>query len=648
MTMSSDPRHSTPVDVVSTRSNNKDPDPGSATLDGQASAGESGPVFDPGAFTRNLTTAPGVYRMIDDQDQVIYVGKARNLKNRVSSYFGRGDHQTPKTRALIRQIADIQIIVTHTETEALILENNLIKELKPRYNILLRDDKSYPYIFLSTSDTFPRLSYHRGARSEKGRYFGPYPGATAVRETLNQLQKLFRVRQCEDSFFSNRSRPCLQYQIKRCSAPCVGLIQADDYQRDIRHAILFLEGKDRQIIDELVVKMDHAAEQLDFEQAAVYRDRIANLRKVLEHQHISSERGDLDVIACRTQAGIACVEVFYIRAGHTLGNKAFFPSHTAEATAVDILAAFIPQYYLGRQSPAEIIVSETPDGVEVLAAALSDSAGRRVTISSRVKGERAKWLQMAMTNAAQDLQQRLSSRSNIGQRFSELQEALNLDSMPMRLECFDISHISGQATVASCVVFTLEGPLKSDYRRFNIEDITPGDDYAAMKQALKRRYTRVQKGEGKLPDILFIDGGKGQVAQAEQVLEELQINGVQIIGIAKGPERRAGEEWLYNPDQQQVFKLQADAPALHLIQQIRDEAHRFAISGHRARRQKAQNTSTLEQIPGIGAGRRRLLLKQFGGLQGVKRAGVEDLLAVKGINRELAQRIYDTFHSEQE
>ena len=603
--------------------------------------------FDSKTFVRDLTSRPGVYRMIDAQGQVIYVGKARNLKKRVSSYFGRSE-QPPKTRALVRQINDIQIIVTHTETEALILENNLIKELKPRYNILLRDDKSYPYIFLSTGHAFPRLSYHRGGRREKGRYLGPYPSAGAVRETLNLLQKLFRVRQCEDTFYSNRSRPCLQYQIKRCSAPCVGLINDTDYQCDVRHAVMFLEGRDSQVIDELVNRMDQASEALAFEQAAVYRDQIASLRKVLERQHVSAERGDRDVIACRVQAGVACVEVFYIRAGHNLGNKAFFPKHTADVTAAEILAAFIPQYYLGRQTPAEIIVNEMPEEGELLAKALSDSAGRRISISSRVKGERAKWLQMAVANADQDLQRRLASRSNIAQRLSLLQEALQLDSMPMRLECFDISHISGQATVASCVVFNHEGPLKADYRRFNIEDITPGDDYAAMKQALSRRYMRLKKGEGKLPDILFIDGGKGQVTQAEQVLEELQISGVLIIGIAKGPERRAGEEWLYSPEQGREFQLQADSPALHLIQQIRDEAHRFAITGHRQRRQKVQNTSTLEQIPGIGAGRRRLLLKQFGGLQGIARAGVEDLAALKGINRELAQRIYDTFHVEQE
>jgi len=621
--------------------------------EGQVDAGQvaKDALFDGRAFARKLTTRPGVYRMLDGQGQVIYVGKARNLKNRVSSYFGRSE-QPPKTRALVRQIHDIQVIVTHTETEALILENNLIKELKPRYNILLRDDKSYPYIFLSTQHKFPRLAYHRGARRDKGRYLGPFPSAGAVRETLNLLQKLFRVRQCEDSFYSNRTRPCLQYQIKRCSAPCVGLIDVADYDYDVRHAVMFLEGKDNQIIDELVHKMDQASEQLAFEQAATYRDQIASLRKVLERQHVSAERGDHDVIACCVQGGLACVEVFYIRAGHNLGNKAFFPKQAGDATVAEILAAFIPQYYLGNQDstrcPAEIIVNESPEDVELLVAALSDSAGRRVSINSRVIGERAKWLAMAAANATQDLQQRLSSRSNMSQRFSQLQEALNLDSIPVRLECFDISHISGEATVASCVVFNLEGPVKSDYRRFNIEGITPGDDYAAMKQALNRRYMRLKKGEAKLPDILFIDGGKGQVAQAEQVLEEFQINGVLIIGIAKGPERRPGEEWLYSPEQGREFRLQADAPALHLIQQIRDEAHRFAITGHRQRRQKAQNTSTLEQIPGIGAGRRRLLLKQFGGLQGVARAGVEDLAAVKGINRELAQRIYDTFHVEQE
>jgi excinuclease ABC subunit C len=621
---------------------------GVADVTGDAGGADSPAAFDARAFIRNLTSRPGVYRMFDAQGNVIYVGKARNLKNRVSSYFGRSD-VSPKTRALVRQISDMRVIVTHTETEALILENNLIKEHRPRYNILLRDDKSYPYIFLSRAHSFPRLAYHRGAKREEGRYFGPYPGAGAVRETLNLLQKLFLVRQCEDSFFRNRSRPCLQYQIKRCSAPCVGLIEQQQYQQDVRHAAMFLEGRDSQIIDELVTKMDEASEGLAFEQAAVYRDQIASLRKVIERQHVSGDIGDVDVIACLLQGGIACVEVFFIRGGHNLGNRAFFPQHTADASVAEILAAFIPQYYLDRQCPGEIIVNEAPEDAALLAEVLCDNAGHRVVIKSRVKGERARWLDMALANARQDLQNRLASKYNLENRFNDLYNILNLESMPERLECFDISHISGSETVASCVVFNQEGPLKTDYRRFNIADITPGDDYAAMQQALRRRYTRLKKGEGKLPDILFIDGGKGQVNQALKVLEELQITGVTVIGVAKGPERRPGEEWLFCPGlSEPILRLQGDAPALHLIQQIRDEAHRFAIGGHRQKRQRRQNTSVLEQIPGIGAGRRRLLLKQFGGLQGVASAGVEDLASLKGINRELAQRIYDTFHVETE
>ena len=614
----------------------------------KADPGGSAPAFDVKTFLRNLTSRPGVYRMIDVHGNVIYVGKARNLKKRVSSYFGRSD-PSPKTRTLVEQIHDIQIIVTHTETEALILENNLIKEYKPRYNILLRDDKSYPYIFLARTHAFPRLAYHRGAKREEGQYFGPYPSAGAVRDTMNLLQKLFQVRQCEDSFFRNRSRPCLQYQIKRCSAPCVGLIDQEGYAEDVRHAAMFLEGRDNQIIDELVAKMDLASESLAFEQAAVYRDQIASLRKVIERQHVSGDSGDRDIIACLTRGGLACVEVFFIRGGHNLGNRAFFPQHAANASVAEILAAFIPQYYLGRQPPTEIIVNETPNEGDLLARALSEQGGHHVVIKSRVKGEASRWLDMALANAIQDLHNRLAGKNNLENKFNELLNVLDIDSMPERLECFDISHISGQETVASCVVFNQEGPLKSDYRRFNITDITPGDDYAAMKQALRRRYTRLKKGEGKVPDILFIDGGKGQVGQALAVLEELQMTDITVIGIAKGPDRRPGEEWLFCPGRAEpILRLQSDSAALHLIQQIRDEAHRFAIAGHRQKRQRRQNTSTLEQIPGIGAGRRRILLKQFGGLQGVARAGVEDLASLKGINRELAQRIYDTFHVEKE
>jgi len=604
--------------------------------------------FDARTFLQGLPEDPGVYRMFNGRDEIIYVGKARNLKKRVSSYFTRADG-APKTRALVTHIDHIEVTTTHTETEALILENNLIKQHKPRYNVLLRDDKSYPYIFLSDQHEYPRLSLQRGARKQKGRYFGPYPNAGAVRETLNLLQKLFQIRQCEDSFFSNRSRPCLQYQIKRCSAPCTQQVTKTAYADDVRHAVMFLNGKNHQVIDEMVAQMTCAAEQLDYEAAAQYRDQIATLRVIQEKQYISGDKGNIDVVSAVTQGGVGCVEVFYIRDGHNLGNKTFFPRHTHDATAEEILGAFLPQFYLGKEGaieiPSQVVINHKLDDIEVLKAALSDAAGRQVTISDSVRAERSRWLAMATANAEQNLLRYINTKSNMMQRFIALQEALQLDSLPQRMECFDISHTSGEQTVASCVVFNTEGPLKSDYRRFNIEGITGGDDYAAMNQALLRRYTRLKKGEGKLPDILFIDGGKGQVGEAEQVLEELQINDVNIIGIAKGRARKAGEETLYFAETGQEIKLPADSTALHLIQQIRDEAHRFAITGHRARRAKAQKSSTLEDVPGIGAKRRRQLLQQFGGLQGVARAGVEDLASIKGISSELAQRIYDIFHA---
>jgi len=606
------------------------------------------PEFDVKVFLQGLPEDPGVYRMFNVRDEIIYVGKARNLKKRVSSYFTRADG-SPKTRALVTHIDHIEVTTTHTETEALILENNLIKQHKPRYNVLLRDDKSYPYIFLSTEQAYPRLSLQRGARKQKGRYFGPYPNAGAVRETLNLLQKLFLIRQCEDSFFSNRSRPCLQYQIKRCSAPCTKQISASDYADDVRLAAMFLDGKNHRVIDELVEKMTHAAEQLAYESAAQYRDQIAALRVVQEKQYVSSDKGNIDVVSAVTQNGVGCVEVFYIRDGHNLGNKSFFPRHTNNATAEEILAAFLPQFYLAKEGateiPSQVIINHPLDDADVLKAVLSDAAGRQVAVTSSVRAERSRWLSMATANAEQNLARYINTKSNIMQRFIALQDALQLDSLPQRMECFDISHTSGEQTVASCVVFNNEGALKSDYRRFNIEGITGGDDYAAMNQALMRRYTRLKEGEGKLPDILFIDGGKGQVREAEKVLEELQVNGVNLIGIAKGRARKAGEETLYFSETGVEINLPADSPALHLIQQIRDEAHRFAITGHRARRAKAQKTSTLEGIPGVGAKRRRQLLQQFGGLQGVARAGVEDLASIKGISAELAQRIYDIFHA---
>ncbi|TDY02809.1 excinuclease ABC subunit UvrC [Thiohalophilus thiocyanatoxydans] len=608
--------------------------------------------FDAKAFIKGLPNRPGVYRMLDAGGTVIYVGKAVDLKKRVSSYF-RTNLDSPKTRVMVAQIAAIEVTVTSNESEALILENTQIKSLRPRYNVLFRDDKSYPYIYLSTEHPYPRLTFHRGAKRGKGRYFGPYPSAPSVRETLSLLQKLFPVRQCRDSFYSNRSRPCLQYQIKRCTAPCVGLISEADYAEDVRHAILFLEGKSSVVIDALAQRMAEAAEALDYEAAARYRDQIASLRHIQDKQYMDSDSGgSLDVIAAAVEGGVACVQIFTIRQGRNLGNRSYFPKHleglAPEQPESELISHFLTQHYLSRPEdiPAELIVSHPPAEQGLIEAALGEAAGRRVTISHKLRGTRARWRDMATQNARQALGQRLNSQATQLQRFEALQEALQLDEQPQRLECFDISHTMGEATVASCVVFDINGPLKSDYRRFNIEGITPGDDYAAMEQALTRRYKRLREGEGKLPDILFIDGGKGQVQTARNVLEELQVPGVRLIGIAKGPGRKPGLETLYLSDGGEDTILPADSKALHLIQQIRDEAHRFAITGHRQRRQKTRSTSTLEQIPGLGPRRRQNLLHRFGGLQEIARAGVEDLAAVNGISRKLAQQIYDTFHQD--
>ena len=604
----------------------------------------SSTAFDAKAFLKTLTVLPGVYRMLDAKGEVLYIGKARNLKNRVSNYF-RSNPTSAKIRSLIAQVCHIEITVTHTEAEALILESNLIKQYKPRYNVLLRDDKGYPYIHLSDDD-FPRLSLHRGARKAPGRYFGPYPSANAVRDTLDLLQKVFKLRPCEDSFFRNRSRPCLQYQIQRCTAPCTGLIDREGYQQDVHHAVLFLEGKSSEVIDALVERMEAAAAELKFEQAAVYRDQIVQLRQIQERQHVSGEKGNLDVVACIVQGGSACVQVLFFREGRLLGNKAFFPRIPAEEGASQVLSAFLAQYYPGKSIPEEILVNQKLEESALLTQVLREQSGHRVAITSQVRGERARWLELAQRNAEEALAAQLSSQTGMRHRFAALREALALRSIPARLECFDISHTQGEATVAACVVFTEEGPLKSDYRRYNIEGITPGDDYAALRQALTRRYTRLRTGEGRLPDILFIDGGKGQLAQAEAVLTELQVEGVLLLGVAKGTERKAGLETLYLAGVGHPLILAADSAALHLVQQIRDEAHRFAITGHRQRRAKARTTSGLESIPGVGQKRRQSLLKQFGGVKPLSRAGVEDIVRVAGISKELAQRIYDHFHGE--
>ena len=599
--------------------------------------------FDHRAFLKTLSNRPGVYRMLDAHGEVLYVGKARDLKKRVGSYFTRRADSS-KVHALVEHIRDVQVTVTRTEGEALLLENNLIKELKPRYNILLRDDKSYPYIYVSNHEDFPRIGFYRGARSGPGRYFGPYPNAGAVRESLGLLQKLFRVRQCEDSFFRNRTRPCLQYQIKRCTAPCVGYIDKEAYQADMNHAIMFLEGKNREVIQALGARMETAAAALDYERAAVYRDQIARLQRIQEKQYVSGAAGDVDIIASVMRNGVGCVQVFYIRGGRNLGNKSFFPRQTDNTDAAEILAAFLPQYYLGKEVPREVIISHTLADAALLEQVLGEQAGHPVTIIHPRRGDKTQWLHMATTNGDIELARYLASQDNMRRRFELLQDALSLDNLPQRLECFDISHTGGGATVASCVVFNTEGPHKTDYRRFNIEGITPGDDYAAMHQALLRHYSKLKRGEGTPPDILFIDGGKGQVSQAESVMEELQVNGVTLVGVAKGPDRKPGMETLFISGSAKPIHLKSDSPALHLIQQLRDEAHRFAITGHRRRRAKAQTASVLEDIPGVGAQRRRQLLKQFGGLREVARAGVEELAKVQGISRELAARIYSAFH----
>ncbi|MGJ0491549.1 excinuclease ABC subunit UvrC [Methylobacter sp.] len=600
-------------------------------------------AFDVKAFLKSLTTRPGIYKMLNDEGEIIYIGKAKNLKNRVSSYF-KPQTASPKQQAMVAKVAAIEVTVTHTEGEALLLECQQIKRYKPRYNICLRDDKSYPYIFLSTEQDFPRITMHRGAKSKRGRYFGPYPSAGAVKETLKLLQKIFPVRQCEDSVYNNRTRPCLQYQIERCTGPCVGLIDKPGYAQDVDSTILFLEGKGSLLIDQLVVKMEMAAADLDYEQAAIYRDQILKLRTVLEKNFVHGERGDVDIIACAAKAGVACIQVFFIRNGQHLGNKLFFPKITDEHEPSSILQAFIPQYYLDRQAPYELIVSHEMEETELLTEVLAGQAKHAVNISPRVRGERLKWLQMACTNAENALLSKLSDKQGLYARFLSLQEELGCKELPKRLECFDISHTQGDQAVASCVVFDREGPVKSAYRRFNIEGITGGDDYAAIHQAVFRRFKRLKQGEHAAPDILFIDGGKGQVHAAQKALAELDINNVMIVGVSKGPDRKPGMEKLILVEQDQPIDITPGASGLLLIQHIRDEAHRFAITGHRQRRGKAKKQSLLETIPGLGPKRRQVLLKQFGGLQGISRAGVDALCSIDGISQQLAQRIYDIFH----
>jgi excinuclease ABC subunit C len=601
--------------------------------------------FDAKAFLANLTTRCGVYQMYDADGGLLYVGKARNLKNRVSSYF-RNTGLNAKTVALVMRIRDIQVTVTSTEADALLLEQNLIKAHKPPYNILLRDDKSYPYIFLSSEDRFPRLAVHRGRKRRKGKYFGPYPSAGAVRQSMHFLQKVFKVRQCEDSTFRNRSRPCLQYQIDRCTGPCVDLVSEQDYAEQVDKTELFLLGKSRELLVRLADDMEKAAAELAYERAAELRDQIQHLQQVQNTQGIEGSQGDLDVIAAAMEGGQCCVQVLFVRDARVLGSKSFYPRLRLEASEAEVLEAFLPQFYLrGEQRiPGELLLSHQPDNASTLADVFTDKAGRRVLLRDKVRETRARWLQLAVQTAQTNLAAHLSGKQTVQERMQALQEALEMELHPQRIECFDISHSSGEATVASCVVFDAGGARKSDYRRFNIDNVAAGDDYAAMRQALTRRFRRLRDEEAALPEILLIDGGKGQVSQALSVLEELQVSSVEVVGVAKGTTRKAGFETLILGDSGVELQLPSDNPALHLIQQIRDEAHRFAITGHRNRRDKQRRVSLLESIPGVGAKRRRELLRHFGSAGAVENASIEELRKIPGISANMARTIYDHLH----
>ena len=600
-------------------------------------------AFDAEPFLAKLTTRPGVYRMVGDGGTVLYVGKARNLKARVTAYF-RASGLTAKTMALVAKVRDIQVTVTTSETEALLLEQSLIKADRPPYNVVLRDDKSYPYIHL-TDHPYPRLAFHRGARRE-GRYFGPFPSAAAVRDSLNILQKLFGIRPCEEGFFKNRSRPCLQHQIGRCSAPCVGLIDRERYADDVRLAVMFLEGKSQDILAEFKTKMEAAALALEFERAARLRDQIDHLRRIQENQYVHGARGDVDIFGIALSMAQVCIQGLFVRDGRMLGHRTWFPKNELALAEGEMLSAFLSQYYLAgrdREIPKSVIASSPMDDRDLLAGALSDRAGHRIEVACNVRGRRARWARMAADNAELSLNAMAADRKQLLSRFVELQAALGLEDVPRRLECFDISHAGGEATVASCVVFDTEGPLKSDYRRFNVEGVTSGDDYGAIEQAIRRRYTRLARGEGVLPDVLVIDGGVGQVNRATDVLGELQVDDIPVLGIAKGPTRKPGLETVVQAGGVPLT-LAANGPALHLLQHVRDEAHRFAIAGHRGRRQKQRRRSVLDDIPGIGPRRKRELLAHFGSVASIKGASSEEISKVPGVSRKLAAEIHGSLH----
>jgi len=619
------------------------------------------PNFDNEAFLNSVTEQAGVYRMYNAEQTVIYVGKAKQLKKRLASYF-RQDVGSVKTKALVKQICAIDVTVTHTEGEALILENNYIKKYQPKYNILLRDDKSYPYLLI-TAHQHPKLGLHRGGKRIKGDYFGPYPSVGAVWESLRLMQKIFPIRQCEDSYYRARSRPCLQHQLGRCLAPCVDKVSIDDYQQQVGLAKLFLKGKSSMVIEQLVAKMEYASNLLDFEQAAKFRDQITTLRKVQQQQYVSGIAAEMDVIGLYRLKSQACIHLLCIRDHKILGSKSYFPVVPTETTDEEIIQAFIGQHYLGNELgdgknesniPKEIVAPYDFEQATELASLLSKQTERDVKISTKIRSERRQYLKLAATNAQTALVTRNSHKESMQARFTALNEVFELTNGINRIECFDISHTMGQQTIASNVVFNREGPIKSDYRRYNVHGITPGDDYAAMAFALNKRYGKLKAADReslkKLPDIVFIDGGKGQLAKAEdffaQLSAEQDLERIPLlVGVAKGESRKPGLETLILAGSHQLISLPATSPALHLVQHIRDESHRFAIAGHRAKRQKVSKKSVLETIEGVGAKKRQALLTHLGGMQEVKKADITELEKVPSISKVLARKIYDALHN---
>jgi excinuclease ABC subunit C len=600
-------------------------------------------AFDPKEFTASLPRRPGVYRMFGAGHELLYVGKARSLRDRVGTYFN-ASNVNPKVQALVQQIAGIEVTVTNSETEALLLEYNLVQAHKPRFNIALRDDKSFPYIQLCADHEFPRLAFYRGPRSAPGRYFGPFPNAGAVRDTLNQLQKLFRIRNCRDSFFANRSRPCLQHQIGRCSAPCVALVTREAYAQDIEAATKVLEGRDAEVTTQIQGRMEEAAAALKFERAAQLRDQLGALKRLQAQQFVTADdERDVDAFAIVGEPGEYAVSVMLVRGGRNLGTTSYFP-RAVLAEPEEALTSFVMQYYSTQEPPREILLDRKLEDEESLAQALASRVGHAIHVRSPARGVGLKWVQLTQENATQALRMRLAQKQGMEEMLAALAEVLDLPEPPQRIECFDISHTGGEGTVASCVVFGSDGPLKKEYRRFNITGVTPGDDYGALRQALERRYTRVRDGEVPAPDLLLIDGGAGQISQVHEVLSTLGFGDITLVGVAKGPDRRPGQERLFVYGLTDPSIPEAHSPASRLIQRIRDEAHRFAITGHRRRRARRYHESVLESVPGLGPAKRRALLKHFGGLQGVLRAGVGDLEQVAGIGASLARSLYDHLH----